>query len=244
MYKVNPEALPTKWDKKINMTDVTKLKIYVNSNDCFEARNLNIFTNYILTFFSADPISKWLSKCDLSFYQNQLNFAVWCASAGCGMSVEHLTSTHRLLSSVFTFHLYYQTRKILEEMNCPIPGDPIFTIYNYAFRLGYRPVRLMPYNTERFQFVDQSRTRIIKIDYVRQDAAIDGWKQFIPDVSQGFTRAGAVRIDDGIRNYVHCRPTGCTGSNEIIHSDIVRNSTVFRRFTRTEHQKPVFDTRK
>jgi hypothetical protein len=108
------------------MTDVTKLKIYVNSNDCFEARNLNIFTNYTLTFFSADPISKWLSKCDLSFYQNQLNFAVWCASAGCGMSVEHLTSTHRLLSSVFRFHLYYQTRKILEEMNCPIPGDPIF----------------------------------------------------------------------------------------------------------------------
>jgi hypothetical protein len=240
MYKVN--LRPTKWDKKINMTDVTKLKIYVNSNDCFEARNLNIFTNYTLTFFSADPISKWLSKCDLSFYQNQLNFAVWCASAGCGMSVEHLTSAHRLLSSVFRFHLYYQTRKILEEMNCPIPGDPIFnatdnhinllkyqklcnefnvsptadfrfkggennglgTMYNYVSRLGYRPVRLGPYNPNRFQFIDQSRDGVIKIDYVKQDAAMEGWKQFIPDTSRGFTRAGAVRLDDSIRNYVHC----------------------------------------
>jgi hypothetical protein len=71
MYKVNPEALTTKRDKQINITDVTKLKIYVNSNDCFEARNLNIFTNDTLSFFSEDPTSKWLNKCDLSFYQNQ-----------------------------------------------------------------------------------------------------------------------------------------------------------------------------
>jgi hypothetical protein len=94
-------VLLTKLDKQINMADVTKLKIYVNSNDCFEARNLNIFTNFTLTFFSADPISKWLNKCDLSFYQNELNFAVWCASSGCGVSVEHFTSTH---SSYY--HLY------------------------------------------------------------------------------------------------------------------------------------------
>ena len=45
---------------------------------------------------------------------------------------------------------------------------------------------------------------IVKIDYVKQDVAIEGWKQFILQSSRGFTRAGAVRLDDSIRNYVHC----------------------------------------
>jgi hypothetical protein len=62
----------------------------------------------------------------MSFYQNQLNFAVWCATSGCGVSVEHLNSKENLLSSVFKFHIYYQTKKILEEMCCSIPGESIF----------------------------------------------------------------------------------------------------------------------
>jgi hypothetical protein len=43
--------LPTKWEKEINVGDLTKLKIYVNCTDYFQARNINMFTNYILTFF-------------------------------------------------------------------------------------------------------------------------------------------------------------------------------------------------
>ena len=247
MYKVNSDAkyyLPTKWDKQINVKDIMKLKIYANNVDCFEARNLNIFTNYTLTFFNAELISKWSSKCDMIFYQNQLNFAVWCATSGCGVSAEHLTSTQNLLSSVFRFHLYYQTRKILEEMSCPIPGDQIFnatdnhinllkyqklcnefnvssstdfrfkggdngglgTMYNYVSGLGYQALckEWQHYNPDRFQFIDQSKEDILKIDYIKQDAAIEDWKQFILEKSEGFTRAGAVRLDDSIRNYVHC----------------------------------------
>ena len=247
MYKVNSDAkyyLPTKWDKQIHVKDIMKLKIYANNVDCFEARNLNIFTNYTLTFFNAESISKWSSKCDMIFYQNQLNFAIWCATSGCGVSAEHLTSTQNLLSSVFRFHLYYQTRKILEEMSCPIPGDQIFnatdnhinllkyqklcnefnvssstdfrfkggdngglgTMYNYVSGLGYQALckEWQHYNPDRFQFIDQSKEDILKIDYIKQDAAIEGWKQFILEKSEGFTRAGAVRLDDSIRNYVHC----------------------------------------
>lgn len=237
-------SLPTKWDRQVDVGDLTKLKIYVNNSDLFEARNLNVFTNYTLTFFNADLISKWLSKCDMSFYQNQLNFAIWCATSGCGVSAEHLKSTEKLLSSVFRFHIYYQARKFLEEMNCPIPGDQIFdstdnhinmlkyqklcnefnvssssdfrfkggdsgglgTMYNYWSNIGYRPLpkAWQHYDTNRFQFIDQSKEGIIKIDYVKQDAALDGWKQFIPETTSRFTRAGAVRVDDSIRNYVHC----------------------------------------
>src|ERR1043166_4554671 len=96
------KALPFRWDNKYDVGDLTKLKIYVNEKDSFEARNLNVFTNYVLAFFDDKTIQKWLAKCDMTFYQNQLNFAVWCASSGCGISVqEHLNSKDNLLSSVF-----------------------------------------------------------------------------------------------------------------------------------------------
>ena len=106
--------------------NIPKLKIFVNNSEFFEAQNINVFTNYMLTFYNAAMIDKWLSKCDMSFYQNQLNFAVWCSTSGCGVSTEHLNSKENLIASVYRFHVYYQTRKILEELSCPVPGDPIF----------------------------------------------------------------------------------------------------------------------
>jgi len=195
----------------------------------------------MLTFYNAGLIDKWLRKCDMSFYQNQLNFAVWCATSGCGVSSEHLSSKETLIASVYRFHVYYQTRKVLEEMSCPIPGDQIFnatdnhinmlkfqklcnefnvqssdfrfkggdngglgTMYNYWTNIGYRPLRGTQYNPNKYKFIDQSTSEARKIDYVYQETAAEGWKQFIPSKSDGLTRPGAVRIDDSIRGYVHC----------------------------------------
>jgi len=67
----------------------------------------------------------------MTFYQNQLNFAVWCATACYGVSTEHLKSKENFLSLVFKFHIYHRTRKILEGMNCPISGDQIFNATDY-----------------------------------------------------------------------------------------------------------------
>src|SRR6185436_7344860 len=234
--------LSQKWDKKVDVGDLTKLKIFVNERDSFRANNLNIFTNYIITFFNTSLINKWLSGCDMTFYQNQLNFAVWCASSGCGVSYnDHLNSRENLLSSVFKFHVYFQTRRILEEMSCPLPGESIFnetnnridklkfqklcnefginensdfrfkggqnnglgSMYNYHTNVGYRPVNTT-YDPSRYQFVQNTGNGIIKIDYIKQDAAIEGWKQFLLDYSHGFTRAGITRVDYSIREYVYC----------------------------------------
>jgi len=110
-----------------NPSDLAKLKIYLNENDFFEARNINVFTNYVLTFYNSNLIAKWQAKCDMTFYQNQLNFAVWCASTGCGVSInDHLNFKDKLTATVFRFHVYYQSRKILEELSCTIPGISIF----------------------------------------------------------------------------------------------------------------------
>lgn len=104
----NHYELPLKWDKKDDVGDMTKLRIFVNEKDSFQTNNINIFTNYVLTFFSDQSIQKWLSSCNMSYYQNQLNFAVWCVSSGCGVLVnDHINTKENLLSSVYRFHIYY-----------------------------------------------------------------------------------------------------------------------------------------
>ena len=162
----------------------------------------------------------------MTFYQNQLNFAVWCVSSGCGVSVEHLNTSQNLLLSVYKFHMCYQVRRILQQMSCPLPGESLFntadnhinliaykkicnkfdvdsntdfrfkggnsgglgTMYNYATRMGYMPLTGKPYDPSRFQFIPQSTNTVIKIDYISQSEAADGWVQFILEKSLGFTR--------------------------------------------------------
>ena len=78
------------------------------------------------------------------------------------------------------------------------------TMYNYASNIGYRPLKGVTYSSSKFQFIEQTTSDAIKIDYVKQDSAVEGWKQFMIEESQGFTRAGIIRLDDSIRTYVYC----------------------------------------
>ena len=80
-------------------------------------------------------------------------------------------------------------------------------------------LRGVPYNPKKHQFIEQTSSEAIKIDYVYQEAASEGWKQFIPSKSDGFTRSGAVRLDDSIRNYVHC----ILGSQAQTRSNILKS---------------------
>ena len=60
----------------------------------------------------------------MDFYQNQVNLAVWLATSGCGVSWrDHLDIDWPLARSVFRFQVYYQVRRILEELQAPLPQD-------------------------------------------------------------------------------------------------------------------------
>ena len=110
-----------------------RFQVNVNQIDYFIADLLNIFTNYPLTFTNEEELNKWKSKCDMKYWQNQLNFVVYCATYGCGVSLyDHLINpmTPILAHSFFMFHFHYQTRKLLTEMGCPIPTDKAFNAYN------------------------------------------------------------------------------------------------------------------
>ena len=60
----------------------------------------------------------------MMFYQNLVNFAVWLATSGCGVSwCDHLDIDRPLSRSVFRFHTHYQVRRILAELQIPFPQD-------------------------------------------------------------------------------------------------------------------------
>ena len=68
------------------------------------------------------------------WWQCQLNFAVWCTTAGCGHSVEdHLQATDPLLASLYRFHVYFTTRRILEELLVALPGEKSHSWYLNTF---------------------------------------------------------------------------------------------------------------
>ena len=55
------------------------------------------------------------------FYQNQINFAVWCATSGCGVSSsDHLQHKDKFIRSLYRFHVYYQVLTNNETTRCSI----------------------------------------------------------------------------------------------------------------------------
>ena len=113
-----------------------ELKIYVTPTDYFTTKFRQIFTKTQIKFTTSKYARKWLAKPDMSFWPQQLNFALWCATTGCGISREMLFSNSSLnlseqIRTFYQFHVYYTTRKILYEMGGiqsknALPDDPAF----------------------------------------------------------------------------------------------------------------------
>ena len=57
-----------------------QVKIYVTPTDYFTTKFRQIFTKTQIKFTTAKYARKWLAKPDMSFWPQQLNFALWCAT--------------------------------------------------------------------------------------------------------------------------------------------------------------------
>ena len=99
-------------------------KITIKRGKSFDVRFPNIWLSYKLPLVKEAAIyDNWVAN-QMQFWQNQLNFAIWCATSGCGVSkLDHLKHKDPMIRSVFRFHTYYQIRRILSEMKCPLPTD-------------------------------------------------------------------------------------------------------------------------
>ena len=109
-------------DKSMHIVDVLnkELKIYVTPTEFFTTKFREIFKKTQITFKTAKYGRKWVAGPDLSFWPQQLNFALWCATTGCGISRDILFPTGYLdlspqVRSFYLFHVYFTVRRILYE---------------------------------------------------------------------------------------------------------------------------------
>ena len=111
-----------------------KLQIQVRSSDGFQTQYPDVFGKYRPPNVNLDKIVQAWKSTPMQFWQNQVNFAIWCATAGCGVSAQdHLSAPDKLIRSLYLFHTYYQIRRILDEIQAPLPQDQVWDAFNNPY---------------------------------------------------------------------------------------------------------------
>ena len=78
--------------------------VFVSKSAAFSTKYLDIYDKYVLpaTEGNIDVARRW-HDAPMDFWQNQLNFATWCATTGCGVSVhDHLKGVLQVCSRKHT----------------------------------------------------------------------------------------------------------------------------------------------
>ena len=127
IYRYNPNAsykpnggtyLQIMSAKDLYIQNIT-VSEHDNHSDSFQVKLPNVFTNYMKGGMRVED-KKYIDweNYEFTLWQTQLNFAVFCASSACGVSVEHM---HAMMRSIYRCHVYYHIRRILITLQIPLP---------------------------------------------------------------------------------------------------------------------------
>jgi len=202
--------------------------IFVTKSAAFSIKYLDIYSKYVLpaTEGNIDVARRW-HNAPMDFWQTQLNFATWCATTGCGVSVrDHIIGRYdfapesaQLSKSIFRFHVYYQTRRILHQLKAALPTEETWNAFTNTYdhtayqticnEFGVNP-QISDWRTTRgTQWLANGPGSIFDRfgphpqSYLKQSTDADnGFVDFMLDQTQGFTHAGVERLNDSIRTYV------------------------------------------
>ena len=179
-------------------------------SDSFQVKFPNVFTNYPLgTVRVEDQRFKDWDHYKLTLWQSQLNFAVFCASSACGVSVEHLNAKKPMIKSIYRFHVNDHIRRILKILEIPLPYENSFNQYNN------------PYNHEKFIGIcseygvnnDLKKWRNQEYFSTWQSRAWETGKpgmsyidensfsRFLIEKSEGLTTLGIQKLSETVRDY-------------------------------------------
>ena len=141
IYKYNPDAsykpnggtyLQIMSAKDLYIQNITVAE-HDGHSDSFE-----VFPNVFMSYPHGavrveDKRCKDWDHYKLTLWQSQLNFAVFCVSSACGVSVEHLNAEKPMIRSIYHFHVYYHIRRILKILEIPLPYENSFSQYNNLY---------------------------------------------------------------------------------------------------------------
>ena len=211
-------------------------------SESFQIKFPNVFTNYPLGEVRVeDQKFKDWDHYKLTIWQSQLNFAVFCASSACGVSVEHLNAKEPMIRSIYRFHVYYHIRRILKILEIPLPYENSFNQYNN------------PYNHEKFIGIcseygvsnDLTKWRNQKYFSTWQSRAWEtgkpgmlyinenSWSRWIIEKSDGLTTLGIQKLSESVRDYAYLILTSQTSTRGPIVGHEARNLDAQRTFLNT-----------
>ena len=139
-----------------------EIQINVTPDQYFTTKFREIFQKTKLRHTSAAESKHWLGGPDMKYWPQQLNFAVFCATEGCGVSRKTFHSGMDLspqIRAFYVFHVYFTVRRILFQLGgiqsrSALPGDPPFNQYNNHYdvtsykricnEFGIRPLERFP----------------------------------------------------------------------------------------------------
>ena len=118
-----------------------QLNIYITPDQYFTTKFREVFQKTKLTHHSGKESKTWLAGPNMKYWPQQLNFAVWCATTGCGISREIFDNNYAMPPNVrafYKFHIYFTVRRILFQMGgiqsiSALPGDPTFDQFNNKY---------------------------------------------------------------------------------------------------------------
>lgn len=204
----------------------------------------NSYELYILPHIpvpNGDVLRRWQTD-PMSFWQNQINFAFWCATAGCGVSyLNHVQSADTVSRSLFRFHVYFTVRRVLAELGCPIPEDSAFNPIDNPYekrafsqlsrefgvpsKTEWRVRRPLAPATPSVWHVGGLHSGSKYASQLGDEVGI-GWTTFILNRSKGFTATGIERINASIRTYVWA----LLGAQSQVKNSIVDGFTAQHQF--------------
>ena len=109
-------------------SELITMDIYVTPTDSFQVKMRNVFKMTVESYWRAKTAYAWLRGPNYNHWTQQLNFAVWCATCGCGISLvkSELARYPPIIQGFIKFHVYFTIRRILYELGVPLPDDTIF----------------------------------------------------------------------------------------------------------------------
>ena len=130
-FLVTNKIGPLLTEKKLTPDMLLNQKISVQEQKSIDVKFTDIFQFYVPELKSSKDVYRWTHSRPtyMRFWHCQINFAIYCATTACGLSQQnHLMNSKlpKLVTSVLLFHVYFTTRLILSELQCPLPGHEDF----------------------------------------------------------------------------------------------------------------------
>ena len=109
------------------------LNIFVTPTKSFRAKMRNIFGESMVRFTSGAQANAWLNEPNYKHWPQQLNFSIWCATCGCGISLAEIGKYPKVIQGFLKFHVYFTVRRVLYELGVPLPDESVFSQTNNVY---------------------------------------------------------------------------------------------------------------